>query len=365
MPHIRRLLVAFTIAVVAGVPLAWAEANGDDPGLAEHETIIDESSLSAILEGNPLINTGLPIALAIIMVGVGLTLRPRDFHNTIYYPKALILGSIAQILVLPALALLLAIALRLPPAIAVGLVVIAACPGGTTSNVFAFLAKSNLALSILMTAVASLVTVLTIPIFTNFALGLFTDQTIGDPLRLPVMRTVLILVLIIFLPVMIGMGLRARSVSLAGKLEGIVSVFGLFVLVSLIVMIVYQTRDHLLELIVATGPAVIILNLAGIALGFAAAKLAGHDHRDGLTLAIEMGIKNSTIGLMVTLTLLESAEIAMPATLYGLVMYASAFVMIVHGRHYAGLKALPSRGEVPPHVPDDIDFPDDHPELRP
>src|SRR5690606_929347 len=118
----------------------------------------------------PLIQIGLPISLAIIMAGVGLTLRPRDFHNTIYYPRALILGSIGQLVLLPALAFGLAFLFRLPPMLAVGLVVIAACPGGTTSNVFAFLAKGNLALSILMTALASLITVITIPLYTNFAL---------------------------------------------------------------------------------------------------------------------------------------------------------------------------------------------------
>lgn len=322
-----------------------------------------DSSLAEVLGGNPLIAVGLPISLAIIMVGVGLTLRFRDFHNVVYYPAALILGSIAQILLMPAIAFALAYGLDVPSYIAVGLVVIAACPGGTTSNVFAFLAKGNLALSILMTALASLITVFTIPLFTNLALGLFSEQSLETPMQLPVQQTVIMLVAIIFVPVLAGMGMRAWKPAVATRLEGAVSAFGMFVLVALVVLIVYQTRNHLALLLAEAGPAVIALNLAGIALGFATAKLAGRDHRDGLTLAIEMGIKNSMIGLTVTLTLLQSAEIAMPAAIYGLLMYFSAGLMVAHGRRYAGLQAAPVAADIPLHVPEDVGFPDDHPEM--
>lgn len=323
------------------------------------------STLADVLGNNTAIKVGLPISLAIIMVGVGLTLRVKDFHNVVYYPAAMILGLIAQILLLPALAFGLAYALALPPMIAVGLVVIAACPGGTTSNVFAFLAKGNLALSILLTALASLITVFTIPLFTNMALGLFTDQALAEPISLNVVETVALLLFIIFIPVLSGMGLRAWKSDLATRLEGAVSAFGMFVLIALVCFIVYQTRNHLGELLREAGPAVIALNLAGIALGFAAAKLAGREHLDGLTIAIELGIKNSTIGLTVTLTLLQSAEIAMPAAMYGLLMYFSAGIMVAHGRRYAHAKSLLAEGEILLHVPEDPGFPDDHPEMRP
>ncbi len=324
-----------------------------------------ESTLASALQGNTLIQVGLPISLFIIMVGVGLTLRPRDFHNVVYYPRALIFGTIAQIVLMPAMGFALAYALQLPPAIAVGIVIIAACPGGTTSNVFAFLAKGNLALSILMTAGASLITVLTIPFFTNYAIQLFTDQTLEQPLQLPVGQTIAMLLVIVFLPVMLGMGLRAWKAQLAGKLEGAVGAFGMLVLIALVVLIVYQTRDHLGTLLAQAGPSVIALNLLGIALGFVIAKLAGHSHVDGITLAMELGIKNSTIGLTVTLTLLGSADIAMPAALYGLLMFVSAGALVAHGRRHAHVSLAPEPGEVPLHVPDDVGFPDDHPEARP
>ena len=318
-----------------------------------------ESALADVLQGNTLIQVGLPISLFIIMIGVGLTLRLRDFHNVVYYPRALLFGTIAQIILMPAIGFLLAWALKLPPAIAVGLVIIAACPGGTTSNVLAFLARGNLALSILMTAAASLITVITLPLFANWAIAVFTERDLGQPLQLPVSRTIVMLLAVVFVPVMLGMALRAWKAQLAGKLEGAVGAFGMLVLAALVVLIVIQTRDHLGELLVQAGPSVIALNLLGIVAGLSVARLAGHDFVDGLTLAMEMGIKNSTIGLTVTLTLLGSADIAMPSALYGLLMFVSAGALVVIGRRHAKVRIRPRRGEVPMHVPDDVGFPDD------
>lgn len=318
-----------------------------------------ESSLASALQGNALIQIGLPVSLFIIMIGVGLTLRLRDFHNVIHYPRALILGTAAQIILLPLIGFGLAWALALPPAIAVGLVIVAACPGGTTSNVFAFLARGNLALSILMTALASLITVLTLPLFTQIALSMFTDRALEQPLQLPVLSTIVMLLAIVFVPVMLGMGLRAWKTQLAGRLEGAVSAFGMLVLIALVVLIVVQTRDHLGELLVQAGPSVIALNLLGIATGFAVARMAGHDFVDVVTLALELGIKNSTIALTVSLTLLGSADIAMPAALYGVLMFVSAGVLVGLGRRHARVRLRPEKGEVPLHVPDDVGFPDD------
>ncbi|MEE4297395.1 MAG: bile acid:sodium symporter family protein [Wenzhouxiangella sp.] len=319
---------------------------------------VTNSSLANALQGSSLIQIGLPISLFILMTGVGLTLRLKDFRSVLDYPRALILGTLAQIVFLPGMAFALALLLSLPPAIAVGLVVVAACPGGTTSNVFAFLGKGNLALSILMTASASLITVITLPLFANWAIGLFTSQAIEQPLQLPIVDTFIMLLVIIFLPVMLGMGLRSWKTGLAGKLEGAVSAFGMVVLFALVILIAYQTRDHLLELLLQAGPSVIALNVIGIATGFVIARLGGHDFADGLTLAMELGIKNSTIGLTVTLTLLGSADIAMPAALYGLLMFFSAGILVAVGRRHARLNLRPKSSEIPPHIPDDVGFKD-------
>jgi BASS family bile acid:Na+ symporter len=316
------------------------------------------------LADNAFVEVGLPVSLAIIMVGVGLTLRMRDFHNVVYYPKALVFGSIAQIILMPCIALALALALGLSEHIAVGLVIIAACPGGATSNVFAYLAKGNLALSILMTALASLVTIMTIPVFTNIALDWFTDQSLEEPLRLSFVDSVVTLCAIILVPVMIGMFIRSRSAKLAGKLEGAVGAFGMIILVLLIILITYSNRNNLVELLVSAGPPVIVLNLLGAGLGFACGWIARAGFKDGLTLGIEMGIKNATIGMMIPLSLLHSPESAMAPSIYGLLMYGTAIGMIIIGRRHAHVNALPDADEIPSHIPDDPGFPDDHPEYK-
>jgi len=132
----------------------------------------------------PLIQIGLPVSLFIIMLGMGLTLTPRDFRNVVVYPRATIIGAIAQILLLPVLAFAIAWLLALPGPLAVGLVIIAACPGGTTSNLFTLLARGNVALSIVLTVLASFVTILTLPLFTNVAMQLHMDSS--EQISLPV-----------------------------------------------------------------------------------------------------------------------------------------------------------------------------------
>ncbi|WP_160152405.1 bile acid:sodium symporter family protein [Microbulbifer sp. ALW1] len=282
------------------------------------------------MESGPLVSIGLPIALFIIMIGIGLTLTARDFHQVTVKPAGLIIGTLAQILVMPLAAFALAWALALPPAMAVGLVIIAACPGGTTSNLFTLLARGNVALSIVLTVSASMITIMTLPIFTNYALQTYFGT--GQEIALPFTKTVIMLSAIVLLPVAIGMLVKAWRPALATRAEGAVSLFGAFVLAALVVGLVYGIRDRFLELLVQAGPAAIALNLLGIAAGLLCAKLAGLTKREGLAVATELGIKNGTLGLMVTLTLLHSSEMSVPSAIYGVIMFPIGFLLVSYGR---------------------------------
>ncbi|MBY6210226.1 bile acid:sodium symporter [Microbulbifer agarilyticus] len=282
------------------------------------------------MESSPLISIGLPISLFIIMIGIGMTLTARDFHQVTVKPAGLILGSITQILLMPAIAFALAWALALPPAMAVGLVIIAACPGGTTSNLFTMLARGNVALSIVLTISASLITIMTLPVFANYALQLYYGAQ--QEIALPFVRTVLMLSAIVLLPVAIGMTIKALRPAFAGRAEGFVSIFGGLVLVLLVVGIVYGVRDRIFDLMAQAGPATIALNLFGIALGFLSAKLVGLGKREGLAIATELGIKNGTLGLMVTLTLMHSNEMSVPSAIYGVIMFPIGFMLVAYGR---------------------------------
>lgn len=293
------------------------------------------------MESSPLISAGLPIALFIIMIGIGMTLTIRDFRQVAVYPKGMIVGTVAQILVMPLIAFILATLLAVPPAIAVGLVIIAACPGGTTSNLFVLLSRGNIALSIVLTVSASLITILTLPLFTNIALQHYMGTE--EDIVLPVWKTIGMLVGIVLFPVAIGMVVRTRNPEVARKAESIVSIFGGIVLAVLIVALVYGVRDQIWELLKQAGPATILLNVAGIGLGLAAGRLAGLTQRESLAVAVELGVKNGTIALMVTLTLLESSAMSIPAAVYGVLMFPIGFVLAMYGRSIIPISTLQSK----------------------
>ena len=293
------------------------------------------------MESSPLISAGLPIALFIIMIGIGMTLTIRDFRQVAVYPKGMIVGTIAQILVMPLIAFMLATLLAVPPAIAVGLVIIAACPGGTTSNLFVLLSRGNIALSIVLTVSASLITILTLPLFTNIALQYYMGTE--EDIVLPVWKTVGMLIGIVLFPVAIGMVVHTRKPEVARKAEGIVSIFGGIVLAVLIVALVYGVRDQIWELLKQAGPATILLNLAGIGLGLAAGRMAGLTQRESLAVAVELGVKNGTIALMVTLTLLESSAMSIPAAVYGVLMFPIGFVLAMYGRSIIPISTVQSK----------------------
>lgn len=293
------------------------------------------------MESSPLISAGLPVALFIIMIGIGMTLTVRDFRQVAVYPKGMIVGTVAQILIMPLVAFLLATLLSVPPAIAVGLVIIAACPGGTTSNLFVLLARGNIALSIVLTVSASLITILTLPLFTNLALAHYVGTE--EDIVLPVWKTVGMLIGIVLFPVAIGMVVRTRKPEVARKAESIVSIFGGIVLAVLIVALVYGVRDQIWELLKQAGPATILLNLAGIGLGLAAGRMAGLTQRESLAVAVELGVKNGTIALMVTLTLLESSAMSIPAAVYGVLMFPIGFVLAMYGRSIIPISTVQSK----------------------
>ncbi|MET4026100.1 BASS family bile acid:Na+ symporter [Marinobacter sp. MBR-99] len=282
------------------------------------------------MESSPLISAGLPVALFIIMIGIGMTLTVRDFRQVAVYPRGMVVGTIAQIFLMPLAAFGLAYLFGVSPAIAVGLVIIAACPGGTTSNLFVLLARGNIALSIVLTVVASLITIITLPLFANMALQHFMGT--AEDISLPVGKTIGMLVGIVLFPVALGMIVRTRKPELARKAESVVSIFGGVVLAVLIVALLFGVRDQIGDLLKQAGPSTIMLNVVGIVLGLLAGRAAGLTQRESLAVAVELGVKNATIGLMVTLTLLESSAMSIPAAVYGVLMFPIGFLLAVYGR---------------------------------
>ena len=290
------------------------------------------------MQDNPVIAIGLPVALAVIMVGIGLSLTLADFRAQARTPRATIIGTLGQVLVVPAIGIAVALLMDLPPIMAMGLVLVAACPGGSTSNLVTYLARGNVALSIILTVVASLVVIVTLPGWMDVAGRLLPDAA-GLEVTVPLGQTFGLLVGVILVPVAIGMVIRAKAPALAATLERGMSALGALVLILAIAAVAVDLGGEIVDMVVATGPAVLVFNLAVILVGGALAWIARIDRASQLALAVEYGIKNSTLGLVIALTVVGDEEFAVPAAVYSIVMYLTAVLVIAIGRRIMAVDA--------------------------
>jgi BASS family bile acid:Na+ symporter len=277
------------------------------------------------VSGEILKQLALPVALFAILFGMGLSLVPDDFRRVVLKPKAKIVGLFCQLLMLPAVAFALALLFRLPGELAVGLMILAACPGGATSNVITHLAKGDTALSVSLTAVSSMVCVFTIPWIVGWSMNWFMGS--GAAVALPFWKTLMQLTLVTILPILCGMAVRRTRPALALRMERPANVFALVFLALIIAAAVAREKDLAHQFAVA-GPAAITLNILTMTLGYAAGWLTGLPRAQRTTISIEAGIQNGTLALGITLGLLESARIAMPSVVYCLFMFFTGGLMI-------------------------------------
>lgn len=264
----------------------------------------------------------LPLALGIIMLGMGLSLTIGDFTRIIRYPKAVVVGLINQLVLLPLIAFGLIYAFGLQTELAVGLMILAACPGGATSNLISHLAKGDTALSISLTAVSSLITVVTIPFLVNFAILRFMPA--GEAVTLPVANTILSVLLITLVPVAIGMGIHYRWPAFSKRMDTPVKVLSAVFLVLIIAAALLKERENVAEFFRIAGPAALALNLGTLLIGYYGARILGISKRQSTTISIESGIQNGTLGITVAATLLSNPAMTVPSAIYSLIMFATA-----------------------------------------
>lgn len=272
----------------------------------------------------------LPLALAIVMLGMGLSLVPEDFKRITRYPKAVAVGTVCQVVVLPLLGALITLVVPMQPAIAVGLIVLAVCPGGPSSNLITYLAKGDVALSVTLTALSSIITVLTIPVFTNLALQYFLGQSAA--ISLPIGQTMLQIFLITLLPTAIGMTIRQRFPNTARRLEKQMSRFAAGLLALIIGLLLIREGSKLPGFIVQVGIGALLLNVLATLAGFLAGKLFRLPLAQQICIAIEVGIQNGTLAIAITAGLLNNSDMAVPAAVYSLLMYVTGSGAILYGR---------------------------------
>jgi len=275
----------------------------------------------------------LPFSLAVIMFGMGLSLRVEDFKRILIYPKAVGIGLLNQLILLPVLAFGIAKAFQLPPELAVGLMILAVCPGGATSNLITHLAKGDAALSITLTACSSVITVFTIPFLVNYSIGYFIPG--GEAQQLEVVGTVVSVLFNTLIPVALGMITLAKAPALAQKWDQPFRKISTVFFVIIVLAAILKERDNLVQYFIEAGPAALALNLSTLAVSFAMAKWTGLPFRQGLTIAIESGIQNGTLGITIAATLLVNSVMSIPSAIYSLLMFGTAALVILWGNKVA------------------------------
>jgi BASS family bile acid:Na+ symporter len=265
----------------------------------------------------------LPLALFAVMLGMGLGLTVEDFTRVLVYPRAVVVGLLAQLVMLPVLGFVLASVFPLSPELAVGVMILAACPGGPTSNLITYLARGNVALSITLTAVSSVVTVFTIPVVVNWAMGAFLGE--ATTLRLPLLATVLQIAVITLIPVAIGMALHHFLPRFAAQVERGVKWLSLALLALIIVGLLAQQRENVAGFFAQVGLVTLALNLIAMGLGYGIAWLAKVDRPSARAITIEVGIQNGTLAIAIASSpnLLNQPTLAIPAAIYSLIMFVT------------------------------------------
>ena len=266
----------------------------------------------------------LPLSLFFIMMGLGLTLQLSDFTLISKKPKAMLVGLSAQLLLLPLLALLVVSIVEFPPYVAIGFFIIALCPSGTTSNLYSFLAKGDVALSVSLTVVVSVITPFTIPLALTYFSSLVVGE--GQQIDIPVLKTIIQLLLITVLPISLGMLIRHKSPAFAKTADKPVRVFSVVFMVLIIVGIIVKNSHVIPPYFSQVGLPVLALNISAMAIGFGLAKISNLNQPQQRTIGFEVGLQNGTTALLVALTILQNAEMAVAPTVYSLTMFLTGAI---------------------------------------
>jgi BASS family bile acid:Na+ symporter len=275
--------------------------------------------------GSALTTIGLPVALGFIMLGLGLSLTPADFARVARHPRAVLVALGVQLLVLPAICFGLVHLFALPPVLAVGMMLLAASPGGTTANLYSHLFRGDVALNITLTAVNSVIAVVTLPVITNLAIAVFVpgDATLGVQLG----KTLEVFA-IVLAPVLLGMLVRRWRPAFATAMDRPVRVASAVILVVVIVGAVLANRELFAANIASLAGVTVTFCLISLTLGFVVPRAVGVGRRQAIACSFEIGIHNATLAIVIAQTVVGSEQMSLPAAVYGVLMF---FVALAFG----------------------------------
>ncbi len=279
----------------------------------------------------------LPGAVGIIMFGLGLALIPADFARVLRFPRAVIVGLLVQTFVLVAMAFGITLVFALPPALAVGLMLLAASPGGALANIFSHLADGDVALNVTLTAVNCVLALAWVPLVLDWSLGYFMGA--GHYVAPPAQKIVEVAAFIV-LPVALGMIVRRLALPFALRAQAPVRILSIALLAVVIGVAIAGAGTELLDHVAAVGLACLAFNLVSMGIGYAAPRAVGLPSRQAISIAFEIGVHNSAIAIYIALSALQDETIAIPAGVYGLIQIATASLAVLWLRRRRQARAL-------------------------
>jgi len=292
--------------------------------ICTYSVVADDHVEETEEESNVIIDVILPLSLAFIMFSLGLGLTVTDFSLVFTEPKAFAIGITNQMIVLPIVGFGIATFFGLSGEMAVGLMILACCPGGVTSNILTKLAKGDTALSISYTAVVSVVTVISLPLIVGFSMDHFMGEAAPD---IDILGLGITMFLLTALPVMLGMSLRRFAVELTDKIEPGASKLAAGLFVIIVIAAIVSEFDTLMDNLGTLGPAVIVLNVMMLGIGWQSATMLSLNDQRATTVAIESGIQNASVGITVGGLIMAPAAgatlstLSLPSGVYGVLMY--------------------------------------------
>ena len=268
----------------------------------------------------------LPLALAFIMFSLGLGLTGVDFLRVIKQPKDFFVGAVSQIILLPIVAFILVKIWPISPELAIGVMIIAAAPGGVTSNILTSFAKGDVALSISLTAIISLLSVITVPFILISSLNLLGSESIVRDISLVSMA--MSMFLIVTVPVIIGMIFRKFAENIAIKFESIAKKISVVLFIIVLLGAILAEKDNIVSYFVDAGFITLVLNILMMIIAFYIAQLLGTGTAQKKCIAIECGLQNGTLAIFVGTTLFGGGAFIIPAATYSLIMFATSLVFV-------------------------------------
>ncbi|MGE4426914.1 MAG: bile acid:sodium symporter family protein [Solirubrobacteraceae bacterium] len=274
---------------------------------------------------SPLASVLLPAALAVVMLGLGLSLTVADFARVGRQPRVVAIALACQLLLLPAAAFGLVLLFDLSPVLAVGMMLLAASPGGTMANLFSHLFRGDVALNVSLTAINSVIAVVSVPLVTGLAIDHFSPAETGDDIGLQFGKIAQVFA-IVLIPVLVGMTVRARRSALAARMDRPVRIASVVVLIGVILGTAVAERDEITGYIGDVGLIAVAFCTISLAIGYLVPRLLGVVERQAIACSMEIGIHNAALAITIATGVLDSTELAVPAAVYGVVMFPCAAI---------------------------------------